>query len=152
MAAIDNDQDLRAALNAISADQQRRLGCGFAEHVATLGQDERVRRAIATGQREEATPAELEDAFRAAKTYAVKSYTDCGKDTDWLAQADHFVAAAAAAALTPDALATDKQNRAWKAAVQARMAVNCAMMVDERASEASEAEAQYAIAREFLAG
>ncbi|EXJ15722.1 hypothetical protein [Imhoffiella purpurea] len=150
MATIDNDQELRAALDQLSPEQQRRLGCRFAENVMRLSRDERVNRAIATGMREDAAPDEIEDAFRAAKAYTVKTYTECGKDTDWLAQADHFVAAAAAAALTPDALMAERQNRAWKAAVQARMAVNCAMMEDEIASEHEEAGHQHRIAGEFL--
>ncbi|MBK1722278.1 hypothetical protein [Thiocystis violacea] len=150
MAKIDTDQDLRQALEGLSAAQQRRLGCTFAEHLQHLIRDERLHRAIATGLRETITPGELEDAYRAAKAYAVKSYTDCGKDTDWMAQADHFVAAATAAALTPDDMLTDKQNRAWKAAVNARMAVTCAMMEDDTASETDEARHQHRIASAFL--
>ena len=96
------------------------------------------------------TPGELEDAFKVARAYAVKTYTDCGKDTDWMAQADHFVAAAAAAALTPDELMTERRNRAWKAAVQARMAVSCAMMEDDSADESNTARQQYALTAEFL--
>jgi hypothetical protein len=149
MATINNDQELRAALNRLTAEQQRLLGSRFAEHVMHLSRDERVNRAIATGLREQITPGEQEDAFKAAKAYAIKTYTDCGKDTDWMAQADHFVAAAAAAALTPDDQMAEKQNRAWKAAVQARMAVNCAMMEDDAASESEEARHQHAIASAF---
>ncbi len=150
MGTITNDQDLRSALNTLTAEQQRLLGSRFAEHVMHLGRDERVKRAIAAGLRDELSPSEREDAFKAARAYAVKTYTDCGKDTDWLAQADHFVAAAAAAALTPDDLMTERQNRAWKAAVQARMAVNCAMMDDDTASESEEAHQQHALANAFL--
>ena len=150
MATIDNDQDLRAALNRLTADQQRQLGCRFAQHVMHLSGDERVNRAIATGLIDTSAPSELEDAFRAARAYAVKTYTACGKDTDWMAQADHFVAASAAAALTPDELMTERQNRAWKAAVQARMAVSCAMMEDEAADESNLARQQYALTAEFL--
>lgn len=150
MAMIDNDQDLRAALNRLTPDQQRRLGCRFARHVMHLSRDERVNRAINTGLTDTISPGELEDAFRAARAYAVKTYTDCGKDTDWMAQADHFVAAAAAAALMPDELMTERQNRAWKAAVQARMAVSCAMMEDDSADESSVARQQYALTAEFL--
>lgn len=150
MATIDNDQDLRAALKKLNSAQQRLLGCQFAQHVMHLSRDERVNRAIATGLQEQLTPGELEDAFRVVKAYSVKTYTDCGKDTDWMAQADHFVAAAAAAALTPDELATERQGQAWKAAVQARMAVSCAMMVDDGASENDEARHQYRLASEFL--
>ena len=150
MANIQNDHALREALNALSDEQQRILGCRFANNVLRLSNDERVNRAVETGLRDDCSPGELEDAFRAAKSYATKTYTDCGKDTDWLAQADHFVAASAAAALTPDALMAEKQNRAWKAAVQARMAVNCELMESDEAPHESEVERQYAIANAFL--
>lgn len=150
MANIHTDHELRDALYALGTDQQRILGCRFAEAVTRLSKDDRVNRAIETGLREGVSPAELEDAFKAAKGYATKTYTDCGKDTDWLAQADHFVAAAAAAALTPDALMAEKQNRAWKAAVQARMAINCELIESDDAPDESEAERQYAIANAFL--
>jgi hypothetical protein len=150
MANIQNDHVLREALDGLSGEQQRILGSRFAQSVLRLSKDERVRRAIDTGLREDGSPGEIEDAFRAAKAYATKTYTDCGKDTDWLAQADHFVAAAAAAALTPDALVAEKQNRAWKAAVQARMAVNCELIESDEVPDQSEAERQYAIANAYL--
>ncbi len=150
MANIQNDHALREALDGLSGERQRILGSRFAQGVLRLAKDERVRRAIETGLREDASPAEVEDAFRAAKAYATKTYTDCGKDTDWLAQADHFVAAAAAAALTPDAQVAERQNRAWKAAVQARMAVNCELIESDDVPDQSEAERQYAIANGYL--
>lgn len=150
MATIDNDQDLRAALNRLTSDQQRQIGCRFAQHVMNLSRDERVNRAIATGLMETSSASELEDAFRFARACAVNTYTDCGKDTDWMAQANHFVAAAAAAALTPDELMTERQNRAWKAAIQARMAVSCAMMEDEAYDGSAVAQQQYALTAEFL--
>jgi hypothetical protein len=148
MAKISNDHELRAALAGLSADRQRVLGAQFAKSVITLNRDERVARALETALNIEASPAELEDALRAAKGYATKTYTDCGKDTDWLAQADHFVAAAAAAALSQEA--GERQNRAWKAAVQARMAVNCAQMEDEQGELEGEPERQYRIAEGYL--
>jgi hypothetical protein len=150
MAQIQNDQQLREALNALAGDRQRMLGARFAQSVMRLSKDERVNRAIETGARADCTAGEADDAFRAARAYATKTYTDCGKDTDWLAQADHFVAAAAAAALTPDNLVAERQNRAWKAAVQARMATNCELMESDDVADQTEAERQYAIANDFL--
>ena len=150
MASIKNDQDLRHALNQLPTDRQRIIGALFAQSVLHLNQEERIERALETAVKTDAGEAELEDAFRAAKTRATKTYTACGTDTDWLAQADHFVAAAAATALTPDALQTDRQNRAWKAAVQARMAKNCELMEDEDGESQTEAEQQYRIANEYL--
>lgn len=150
MAEIHNDHQLRDALKALDSTGQRMLGARFARNVMNLCRDERVNRAIETGMRAEATPGEIADAFRAARARATSTYTDCGRDTDWLAQADHFVAAAAAAALAPDAPAAAPNDRAWKAAVQARMASNCELMESDDVAGETEAERQYAIASEFL--
>jgi len=151
MVNIQSDQELRSALNALDLNRQRILGGRFTQNVARLSASERVTRAIETALRDSVTPDELEDAYRAAKAHATKTYAACGKDTDWLAQADHFVAAAVTALLTPEALLTDRQSRAWKAAVQARMAINCEMMeVEEGVRDETEAQRQYAIANAFL--
>ena len=150
MPKISNDHDLREALNSLSAQQQRMLGASFTKGVMQLSKNERVARAVQTALNANASDAELEDAYRAAKSYATKTYTDCGKDTDWLAQADHFVAASAAAALTPPAQLPEKSNPAWKAAVQARMAKNCEMMEEEEGETETEAERQYRIAAKAL--
>lgn len=150
MATINNDQDLRALLYKLPADQQRIIGARFAQSVVHLSKDERVNRAIETALRADATAGELEDAYRAAKGWATKTYTDCGKDTDWLAQADHFVAAATAAALTPDNLLSEKTNRAWKAAMQARMANNCELVEGAEGAHTDEVQRQYAIAEDFV--
>jgi hypothetical protein len=150
MPTINTDQDLRSLLHKLPADQQRIIGARFAQSVQHLSRDERVNRAIDTALRADATPGELEDAYRAAKAYATKTYTDCGKDTDWLAQADHFVAAAVAAALTPENLLADKTNRAWKAAMQARMANNCELVESDADTQGDAVQRQYTIADEFL--
>ena len=154
MTKIQNDHELRDALQVLTAEQQRRLGARFAQSVAYLSSHERVNRAIETALRDGAGAGELEDAFKAAKGHTTKTYTQCGRDTDWLAQADHFVAAAAAA-LMPEAtragIKAERQNPAWRAAVQARMASNCALMESADVSAETEAERQYAIANAFFA-
>ena len=150
MATISNDQDLRAALNGLSAPQRRIIGAKFTEHVIGLCKDGRVTRAVQTAANPDANDADLQDAYRTAKSYAAKTYAACGKDTDWLAQADHFVAASAAASLTPPSQLAEKVNVAWKAAVQARMARNCEMMEQDEGEAQTEAEYQYRIADENL--
>ena len=150
MANISNDQDLRTLLTNLPADQQRTIGARFAQSVIHLSNDERVRRAIDTALRPDASPDELEDAYRAAKSWSTKTYTDCGKDTDWLAQADHFVAPATAAALTPDSLLAEKASPAWKAAMQARMANNCELVEANDDAHTDEVQRQYQIAEEFI--
>ena len=150
MAIISSDHDLRERLNTLSTQQQRIMGARFAKGVMHLNRDERVSRAAETALNPDASEGELDDAFKAAKAYATKTYTDCGKDTDWLAQADHFVAAAVAAALTPEAQMSEKINPAWKAAVQARMANNCALMEQDEDDSETEAQRQYRTASENL--
>lgn len=150
MATISNDQDLRSLLEQLSPTQQRLIGLRFAQSLGHLCREPRVARAIETGLREDASASELEDAYRAAKGWATKTYTDCGKDTDWLAQADHFVAAAAAAALAPEGpLADQKGSRAWKAAMHARMANNCELVEGGGDAHLDEVQRQYRIAAEF---
>ena len=150
MANISNDHDLRDVLNGLSPEQRRVVGASFTKSVMHLCKDERVARAVETALNPNASEVELEDAFRSTKAYATKTYTDCGKDTDWLAQADHFVAASAAAALTPSSQLSDKVNPAWKAAVQARMAKNCEMMEEDEGEMESESERQYRSAAEAV--
>ncbi|MBK5931925.1 hypothetical protein [Halochromatium salexigens] len=150
MATISNDQDLRDLLEKLPVDQQRVIGLRFAKSLAHLSRDERVKRAIETGLHQDASAPELEDAYRAAKAWSTKTYTDCGKDTDWLAQADHFVAAAVAAALTPDSLLDNKTNRAWKAAMHARMANNFELVEGDSDAHLDEVKRQYEIADDFV--
>ncbi len=152
MPTITTDSALRQWLDQLSADQQKLIGVQFVNSVAHLCQDERLRRALDAVLSPNADTVALEDAYRTAKARATKTYTDCGKDTNWLAQADHFVAAALAAALVPEHLLSERSsNRAWKAAMQARMANNCELMEGEIATSGSEAERQYAIAQSFAA-
>jgi hypothetical protein len=148
MAKISNDHELRLALDGLTPTQRRVAGGRFVASVLNLSDDSRVRRAVETATDADAPPAECEDAYRSAKAVAVKTYTDCGKDTDWLAQAAHFVAAAAASSLATPQQGTD--NPAWKAAMQARMARNCEMIERQDGSEHDEAQIQYRIAGDLI--
>jgi len=150
MTQISNTHQLREALKVLTPVAQRLMGARFAASVMHLCLDERVRRAGQLALNASANPLELEDACKAAKAYAVKTYTDCGKDTDWLKQADHFVAAAVAAALTPSDQFPAKTNAAWKAAVQARMAKNCELMEVDEGEDETESDRQYRIASQYL--
>ena len=84
------------------------------------------------------------------KTFATQTYTACGSDADWAAQAEHFVATAAAACLAPVEQAGVNSSNAWRAAMQARMAKNCEMILNDEGEVANEAERQYRIAEAYL--
>ncbi|MEW8013637.1 MAG: hypothetical protein AB2807_02270 [Candidatus Sedimenticola endophacoides] len=147
---ITDDQQLRALLDTLSADRQRAIGARFAHSVASLCADPRLVRLLELAIAPDLTPAERTEAFKTARSIAVASYAACGSDADCDAQAEHFVAAACTAALTPDDQINATQNPAWKAAIQARMARNCHMIGSDSADLDNEAARQYAIALEFI--
>lgn len=147
---ITNDQQLREALNSLSPQQQRELGGLYVASVSHLSNDSRIGRALEAAAKSDIQARELEDAHKSAKAFATQSYTACGQDADWAAQAEHFVAAAAAACLTPEEQPGTKVNNAWKAAMQARMAKNCEMILNDAGELDNEAEKQYKIAEKYL--
>ena len=150
MQQITNDQELRAALDKLSIDQQRALGARFVANVGGMINDPRLAKALDIAMEPDNTPQDREDAYKVAKSIATKSYTACGQDVDWQAQAEHFVAAACSVVLTPDNLKSELSNIAWKAAIHSRMAENCLMMENEESDAEGQAQLQYEIAEEFL--
>ncbi len=151
MATIDNDRELRDALQGMALDLQRTLAGRFVLSVIDLTGDHRLRRAAEVAANPKSAPEEVEEAFRTARSIAVETYTACGRDADWAAQAEHFVAAACAAALTPEDWLGSGVSPAWKAAMHARMAKSSHMIESGEVSIDNEAERQYVIANELLA-
>lgn len=147
---ITNDQQLREALNNLTQNKQRELGGLFVSNVSHLSSDTRIARALEAAGNADISQQELEEAYKSAKAFATQSYTACGRDADWAAQAEHFVAAAAAACLAPDEQSGTKSNNAWKAAMQARMAKNCEMILKDEGETANEAVKQYQLAEKYL--
>jgi hypothetical protein len=148
--SINNDQQMREALNRLTPQQQRELGGQFVFNVNHLSADTRIGRALEAAAKADIPAAELEEAYRSVKAFATQSYTACGRDADWAAQAEHFVAAAAAACLAPPDQSGAISNNAWRAAMQARMAKNCEMIMNDAGETANEAERQYRIAENYL--
>jgi hypothetical protein len=145
---ITNDQTLRDAISQLSSEQQRVLAGKFVGSVVHLSADPRVARAIAVATNPDISPQELESTYKAVKAFATQTYTACGRDADWSAQAEHFVAAAAAASLSTEE--TEGSKGAWRAAMQARMAKNCEMILNNEGGLANESEKQYQLAEAFL--
>jgi hypothetical protein len=149
MAKIQNDQELRGVLDRLDPQQQRRLGALFVDSASDLCDDERVRRAVRLAQDPALDDDVREDAFRSAKEYAVSTYTECGRDTDWNRQAAHFVAVAAACLLAGEEGGAER-GRAWRVGMQVRNARNCALIAQEQGADIDEAERQRRIASEFI--
>jgi hypothetical protein len=149
MAAINNDRDLRVTIARLDLAQQRVLAGRFVESVISLTGNERLHRAAAVAADPERSSEDMIDAFKSARAIAVETYTACGRDADWMGQAEHFVAAACVGALMPEDQIGKGTNPAWKAAMQARMAKNCEMIESGEGGVDNEAQRQYAIAVEF---
>jgi len=149
MTTIQNDADLKRSLDGLSPWHQRRLGAMFIESALDLCDDARIRRALQVAMDPESSDEVLEDAFRSAKNYAVGSYTECGRDTDWSQQAAHFIGVATACLLS-DEQPGGEGSRAWRVAMQVRNARNCALIAQEGGDDSvDEAERQRRIAGEF---
>jgi hypothetical protein len=147
---ITNDQQLRQALNDLTLEQQRKLGAEFVTSVSHLSDNPIIAQGLQSAENSARTTAELEFAYKSAKKLAIDTYTACGRDADWSAQAEHFVAAAIAACLIPEEQYNLNENIAWRAAMQCRMARNCEMILQDEGDVDNEATRQYAIAREML--
>lgn len=145
--AINNDQEFKAALKALTLPQQRQVGGLFVERVNGLNSDVRVRAAIATARRGDVSDAELVALYHGTNSARVESFTQCGHECDWRSQAGHFVARAALACVRP---ADAGGNLAWDAAMDARMACTFDQVASGQGTETREAEAQYRILEAFL--
>jgi hypothetical protein len=145
--AISNDKEFKAALAGLPAPRQRQIAARFAERVYPLSNDVRVKAALDVAGRPDISDAELTVVAQAANTARVESFTQCGRETDWTAQAGHFVAKAAVACVKPGEAG---DNLAWEAAMQARMARTCQTVAEGSGTENREAEEQYRILEAFL--
>ncbi len=145
--AISNDSEFKTALDTLSAARQRLLAALFTERVLYLCNDVRVAGAISAAKRPDITDVELSALHQAVKTVSIESYTQCGHETDWMAQAGHFVAKAAMACMQPAGPGT---NLAWDAAMASRVARTCEAITSGQGTANSEAETQYRLSEEYL--
>lgn len=147
---ITTDGEFKAALSQLSLIQQRQVGALLVERVLNLCDDYRVKNALEAAKQATLNPEQLTTAYRAAKAASTESFTQCGKDADWLAQAGHFVAAASADCVLPTEQLKPTDNLAWNAAMHARMAKNCETIAQGEGSDNQEAQSQYEILANFL--
>ncbi len=147
---INNDQEFKKALAGLSVAEQRELAAQFVASVSSLCPDPLIERALKTISDKQHSDSDYNEIYQRIKSLSVKTYTSCGDDADWAAQAAHFVAGAAKACLTPEEQLDNKNNLAWKCAMQARMAKNCAMMDSDEDVVDNEAQKQYTISNDYL--
>lgn len=150
MTRISSDTEFKAALSRLAIPQQRAVGRLFVDSVLNLSDDPRVGKALGSGNAAELSNDDIAAGFRSAKSAAIDSYTLCGHEGDWLKQASHFVAAAAAACLTPADQAEQCPDVAWSTAMNARMARVCEAVAQGKGTDESETGKQYAILQSYL--
>jgi hypothetical protein len=151
MSSITTDNAFKNALNTLTIAQQRQVAAAFVESVLALcPQDTRIQNAIQVAKNPYAMPDELGLAYRAAKNASVETFTQCGRDADWLKQASHFVAEASAVCVTPEEQSTQVGNLAWQAAMHGRMARTCETIATGTGSDNDEAQQQYQLVDAFL--
>lgn len=150
MSSITNETEFKNAINQLTLPQQRRVGGLFVENVLALCNDHRVKNALNATKSTIINPDELAAVYRSAKTASTESFTQCGKDVDWLGQAGHFVAAASVACVTPEDQIKSTDNLAWTAAMHGRMARTCETIAAGKGSENEETQQQYQILARFL--
>lgn len=143
--AINNDSEFKTALSGLPGNRQRQVGARFAESVLVLSQDVRVKNAIEAAKRKDIAKDELDDVCKSAKRASVDSFTQCGKECDWISQAGHFVAQAALVCLEQGG------SPAWDAAMNARMARTSESIATGIGTDNAEAAAQYLILDKYLA-
>ena len=143
-----NDKEFKAELGALPIAHQRHVAALFVQRVLPLSNDFRIKAALELAQRANVSDEELAAAYQSANTARVESFTQCGKETNWDAQAGHFVAQAAVACVRP--ASEEGENLAWVAAMSARMARTCETVATGEGTENTEAQEQYRILRAFL--
>ena len=148
---INNDQEFKQVISELNIAEQRKLAAKFVESVLYLNPDPLIKNALNVAGKEiisNSDEKELEQAYKSIKTLAVKTYTACGGDADWPAQAAHFIATATKACLSPMERMDNKL--AWKCAMQSRMAKNCEMIESDNDIVDNEAQNQYIITSDFI--
>ncbi len=149
MSSISNDKAFRAALDALSLDQQRAVGALFVENVVALNNDDRVARALAAARDAAISDEAMNMIRRGIKAASLEAHTRCGADGEWNDQAGYFVARAAEACVEPQ-VRSQAKGPAWKAAMSARMARTCLAADSDEDSHDSESQAQYKILSSYL--
>jgi len=146
--AIQTDSEFRSALDKLPAPKQRELAARFADSVLALCNDPRIKAALNAALRPDITDIELDAIFHYTKAACVESYTQCGKETDWLNQSGHFVAEAAKCCVKP---VESGHNLAWDAAMYARMARTFETIAKGQGTQNREADLQYRLVDEYAA-
>jgi len=148
--SITNDKQLRQQLDALDISQQRSIALLFVKNIMHLNTNEQIQKLLDTADHPDSNDQDLATTYKQIKSIATQTYTDCGSETDWQQQAEHFIATSLMACLTPEKLLSKGKSLVWKTAMQTRMAKNCEMIEQDSGDIDNEATKQYQLAEQFL--
>lgn len=148
---VRNDREFRGRVGGLNIPQQRRLGALLITRILYLCSDMRVRQAVEVAQRRHVTEDQLRSAYLAAKAVSIERVTHCSRDADWVCQASHYVASAAAVCVMPAAELSEPRDIAWQAVMNTRMAVICETLAAGEVPGCEDFSWQYLIVQQMIA-
>ena len=162
MPGIDSHQAFQKALSDLPVKKQRQVGAKFIGHVLDLTSERRLHSAQAFLTRPNISAEELLDAYHSVHSLYVETNPRSDlSELNYARQAEHFVAEACLACLSPVYEEAKVQRLGEKVAMYCRMARTCAgIKHDQDRPHLSEAEQlltkeiqdQYRLLDEFLEG
>jgi hypothetical protein len=160
MPGIDNHQTFQKALAELPVKKQRQVGARFIGNVLDLTRALRLRSAQKLLARPEVSAEELIDAYHSVHSLYVETHPRSDlSELNYARQAEHFVAEACLACLSPVYEEAKVQRLGEKVAMYCRMARTCAgIKHDQDLPQLSESEQmltkeiqdQYRLLDEFL--
>jgi hypothetical protein len=162
MSKITNNEAFRQALSSISLEKQRQIGARFVRDVLDLTDNPLVKNGQAIAAKSGVTAEELNNAYHGVHTAYVATHPSSDLSAlDYAKQAEHFVAEACMACLSPTFHETGTHHLAAKVAMYCQMARTCSTINHEgeypEFSGVEEAvkklvDSQYQILSEYLKG
>jgi hypothetical protein len=127
MKTIINDQQFKKIIDELSPLQNRKLATLFLQNVISLTDEKKYQQLLTLKDNKNVAEQEYVNLQTAIHTMVVETNARCGTDTDWAAQAEHFVAKSAHSCVKD---ARGNQNPAYDSAMYARLARNFDSIAD----------------------
>jgi len=132
MSKISSNEDFRQALSSLSLTQQRQVGARFVRDVLDLTNNPLVKNGQEIAGKPGVTAEELNNAYHGVHAAYVTTHPCSDLSAlDYAKQAEHFVAEACMACLSPTFHETSTHHLAAKVAMYCQMARTCSAIQHE---------------------
>lgn len=151
MNRINNDREMKLALERLDPLQLRLAGAALVNGVMDLCHDEHLRRGLEVAANPDTSGEELRAALKPVSIATLGSHARCGAEGDWHDQANYFIGRAISCLLgCQDPKRPREKNPAWQVALTCRMARLSGEMHADNETPEQETRNQYAILTAFL--